>query len=38
MAVANSAAVNIGIHMFFFFLIIILSGYMPRTGTAGSHG
>ena len=37
LAVANSAAVNIGIHMCSF-LIIILSAYMPRSGTAGSHG
>jgi len=32
----NNAAVNIGVHISFW--IIILSGYMPRSGIAGSYG
>ena len=32
----TSAAVNIGVHVSF--LIIVLSGYMPRSGIAGSYG
>ena len=31
----NSAAVNIGMHVSFW--IIVLSGYMPRSGIAGSY-
>ena len=36
LAVVNSAAVNIGVHVSF--QIRIVSGYMPRSGTAGSYG
>ena len=36
LAVVNSAAVNIGIHVSFG--IRFFSGYMPRTGIAGSYG
>ena len=36
LAVVNSAAVNIGVHVAF--QLIVLSGYMPRTEIAGSHG
>ena len=34
--VVDSAAMNIGVHVSF--RIIVLSGYMPRSGIAGSHG
>ena len=36
MAIVNSAAVNIGVCVSF--QIMVLSGYMPRSGIAGSHG
>ena len=36
LAVVNSAATNIGVYGFF--RIIVLSGYMPGTGIAGSYG
>ena len=36
LAVVNSAAMNIG--MYVSFSILISSGYMPRTGIAGSDG
>ena len=36
LAVVNSAAVNIG--EFVFFSILVSSGYMPRSGIAGSYG
>ena len=32
----NSAAVNIGVHVSF--QIIVLSGYLPRSGISGSYG
>ena len=32
----NSAAMNIGVHVSF--LIVVLSGYMPRSGITGSYG
>ena len=35
MAIMNSAALNIGVHVSL--LIIVLSGYMPRSGVAGSY-
>ena len=40
LAPVNSAAVNNGIHVFFFFFfpLLVSSGYMPRTGIAGSYG
>ena len=36
LAIVNSAAVNIGIKMAF--SVLVSSGYMPRSGTAGSYG
>ena len=33
LAIVNSAAVNIGVHVSF--SVLISSGYMPRTGLAG---
>ena len=35
-AIVNSAAMNIGVHVSIW--IIVLSGYMPRSGIAGSYG
>ena len=35
LAVVNSAAVNIGVHVSF--SILVSSAYMPRSGTAGSY-
>ena len=34
--IVNSAAVNIGVHVSF--QIRVFSGYMPRSGIAGSYG
>jgi len=34
--IVNSAAMNNGIHVSF--SILVSSGYMPRSGIAGSHG
>ena len=36
LTIANSAAMNIGVHVSFW--ILILFGYMPWSGTAGSRG
>ena len=36
LAIVNSAAMNIGVHISFW--IIVLSIYMPRSGIAGSYG
>ena len=36
LAIVNSAAVNNEIHVFF--SILVSTGYMPRSGTAGSFG
>ena len=36
LAIVNSAAMNIGVHVSF--SVKDLSGYMPRSGIAGSHG
>ena len=36
LVIVNSAAMNIGVHVSF--QIIALSGYMPRSGIAGSYG
>ena len=36
LAVVSSATVNIGVHISF--QIIVLSGYMPRSGIVGSYG
>ena len=36
LAIVNRASMNIGVHMSF--SILVSSGYMPRSGTAGSYG
>ena len=36
LAIVNSAAMNIGVHVPF--QIMVFSGYMPRSGIAGSYG
>ena len=36
LAIVNSVAVNTGVHVSF--LILVSSGYMPRSGIAGSYG
>ena len=36
LTIVNSVAMNIGVHVSFF--ILISSGYMPRSGIAGSNG
>ena len=36
LAIVNSAAMNNGIHVSF--SILVSSGYMPKSGIAGSHG
>ena len=36
LAIVNSAAMNNGIHVSF--SILVSSGYMPRSGIAGSYG
>ena len=36
LAIINSAAVNTGVHISF--KIVVMSGYMPRSGIAGSYG
>ena len=36
LAIVNSAAINNGIHVSF--SILVSSGYMPRSGFAGSYG
>ena len=36
LAIVNSAAMNIGVHVSF--SILVSSGYMPRSGIAGSYG
>uniref|UniRef100_A0A8D0NMK3 Uncharacterized protein n=1 Tax=Sus scrofa TaxID=9823 RepID=A0A8D0NMK3_PIG len=36
LAIVNSAAMNIGVHVFF--SMKVLSGYMPSSGIAGSYG
>ena len=36
LAIVNSAAMNNGIHVSF--TILVSSGYVPRSGTAGSYG
>ena len=35
-AIANSAAVNTGVHISF--QVMVFSGYMPRSSIAGSYG
>ena len=34
LAIVNSAVMNIGVHVFF--QIVVYSGYVPRSGIAGS--
>ena len=36
LAIVNSAAMNTGVHVSF--SILVSSGYMPRSGIAGSYG
>ena len=36
LGLVNSAAMNIGVHVFF--QIMVFSGYLPRSGIAGSYG
>ena len=36
LAIVNSAAMNNGIHVSF--PVLVCSGYMPRSGIAGSYG
>ena len=36
LAIVNSAAVDIGVHVSF--SILVSSGYMPRSGIVGSYG
>ena len=36
LAIVNSAAINIGVHVSFW--IMVFSGYMPSSGIAGSYG
>ena len=36
LAIVNSGAINIGVHVYF--LRVIFSRYMPRSWIAGSHG
>jgi len=36
LGIVNSAAMNIGTHVYF--LIIVISGYMPSTAIAGLYG
>ena len=38
LAIVNSAAVNIGVHVSFRIRVFIFSGFIPRTGIAGSYG
>ena len=36
LAIVNSAAVNIAVHVSF--SVLVFSGYMPRSGISGSYG
>ena len=36
LAIVNSATMNNGMHVYF--SILVASGYMPRSGIAGSYG
>ena len=38
LAIVNSAALNIGVHVSFQIRVFIFSGYIPRSGIAGSYG
>ena len=35
LAIVNSAAMNIGVHISFRIRVLVFSGYMPRSGIAG---
>ena len=37
LAIVNSAAMNIGVHISFWISVFIFSRYMPKSGTAGSY-
>ena len=37
LAILNSAAVNTGVHVFFFLILFFFSGYMPSSGISGSY-
>ena len=38
LSIVHSAAVNIGVHVSFQIRVFIISGYMLRSGIAGSYG
>ena len=38
LAIINSAAINIGVHVSFWISVFIFSRYMPMSGIAGSYG
>ena len=38
LTIVNNAAVNIGVHVSFWIVVFIFSGYMPRNRIAGSYG
>ena len=38
LSTVNSAAMNNGIHVFFFFSVLVSSRYMPKNGVVGSYG
>ena len=38
LAIVNSVSINIGVHVSFQIRVFIFSGYIPRSGIAGSHG
>ena len=38
LAIVNSAAMNIRVHVSFQIRVFVFSGYMPRSGIAGSFG
>ena len=38
LAIVSSTAMNIGMHVSFQISIFVFSGYIPRSGIAGSYG
>ena len=38
LAIVNSAVMSIGVYVSFQIRVVIFSGYMPRSGNAGSYG